>query len=84
MSDPSLPADYPVLLRQIVQRIRHVRTRALLAVNHELVLLYWQIGNDLCARRRHDSAWGAGVTTQLAADLTRDFPDMTGWSPRNL
>jgi hypothetical protein len=54
-----------------------------IAVNREMVLLYWQIGRDILQRQAQEG-WGAKVIDRLAADLHRAFPDMTGLSPRNL
>jgi predicted nuclease of restriction endonuclease-like (RecB) superfamily len=51
--------------------------------NRELVLLYWQIGRDILARQA-EQGWGAKVIDRLAADLRTAFPDMKGFSPRNL
>jgi predicted nuclease of restriction endonuclease-like (RecB) superfamily len=52
-------------------------------VNQELVLLYWSIGRDILVRQENEG-WGARVIDRLAADLRRDFPEMTGLSARNL
>jgi len=57
--------------------------RAALAVNRELVLLYWRIGQDILERQRQ-SGWGSKVIDRLAADLRSAFPEMSGFSPRNL
>jgi predicted nuclease of restriction endonuclease-like (RecB) superfamily len=57
--------------------------RAVLAVNQELVLLYWGIGNEILARQKEDG-WGTRVIERLAKDLRSAFPDMQGLSPRNL
>jgi predicted nuclease of restriction endonuclease-like (RecB) superfamily len=54
-----------------------------LAVNRELVLLYWQIGRDILARQQQQG-WGAKVIDSLAKDLQREFPEMKGFSSRNL
>jgi predicted nuclease of restriction endonuclease-like (RecB) superfamily len=78
-----LPDGYDELLRQIKERIRSAQLRAALAANHELVLLYWQIGREILARQEQEG-WGAKVIDRLSADLRRSFPDMTGLSPRNL
>jgi len=47
--------------------------RASIAVNRELVLLYWQIGRDILDRQQREN-WGAKVIDRLAADLKREFP----------
>jgi predicted nuclease of restriction endonuclease-like (RecB) superfamily len=74
---------YQILLRELKERIRTARLRAALAVNEELVLLYWGIGREILARQAVEG-WGSRVIDRLSADLRRDFPDMTGLSPRNL
>lgn len=48
-----------------------------------LVLLYWQIGRDILTRQQQQG-WGAKVIDRLAADLRDSFPEMKGFSPRNL
>jgi predicted nuclease of restriction endonuclease-like (RecB) superfamily len=80
----SLPPDsYAQFLADLKSRIRAAQLRAALAVNHEMVLLYWQIGRDILDRQQREN-WGAKVIDRLAADLKRTFPDMKGFSPRNL
>ena len=46
-------------------------------------MLYWQIGQTILERQR-DSGWGAKVIEQLAKDLAKAFPEMKGFSSRNL
>jgi predicted nuclease of restriction endonuclease-like (RecB) superfamily len=74
---------YDDFLRDLKSRIRTAQTHAALAVNRELVLLYWQIGRDILTRQK-DEGWGAKVIERLANDLRKEFPDMKGFSPRNL
>ena len=78
-----LPADYGPWLAELKGRIHAAQQRAALAVNRELVLLYWQIGRDILARQGREG-WGAKVIERLAQDLRNAFPDMRGFSPRNL
>jgi predicted nuclease of restriction endonuclease-like (RecB) superfamily len=80
---PALPVDYPVFLADVKARIAAARTRAVLAVNSELIKLYWEIGHEILEREQREG-WGARVISRLAADLRREFPDMTGLSLRNL
>ncbi|MDO8446058.1 MAG: PDDEXK nuclease domain-containing protein [Deltaproteobacteria bacterium] len=74
---------YEEFLRDLKARIRTAQVRAALAVNSELVLLYWQIGRDILTRQEQEG-WGAKVVERLAADLCREFPDMKGFSRANL
>jgi len=77
------PAGYADWLADLKTRIHAAQQRAALAVNRELVLLYWQIGRDILARQA-EQGWGAKVIDRLAADLRTAFPDMKGFSRANL
>lgn len=70
-------------LRDLKERIRRAQVQAVLVVNRELVLLYWQIGCDILTRQQQQG-WGAKVVTQLAKDLRKEFPEMKGFSRTNL
>jgi predicted nuclease of restriction endonuclease-like (RecB) superfamily len=75
--------DYEDLLARLKSQIRTAQVRAAVAVNRELVLLYWRIGKEILLKQ-HEQGWGAKVIDQLAKDLRQEFPDMQGFSPRNL
>ncbi|KVU66177.1 PDDEXK nuclease domain-containing protein [Burkholderia ubonensis] len=75
--------DYRSWLTDLKQRVEHARQRAAASANRELVTLYWQIGRDILERQQQ-RGWGAKVIDQLARDLKDAFPDMRGFSPRNL
>jgi predicted nuclease of restriction endonuclease-like (RecB) superfamily len=74
---------YAALLASIKERIQKAQVRAAVAVNHELVLLYWGIGKEILARQSMEG-WGKNIIPRLAKDLSAQFPDMRGLSPRNL
>lgn len=78
-----IPAGYTDWLLELKTRINSAQQRAALAVNRELVLLYWQIGRDILARQA-EQGWGAKVIERLAHDLRAAFPEIKGFSPRNL
>jgi predicted nuclease of restriction endonuclease-like (RecB) superfamily len=77
------PEGYGDWLTDLKLRIHSAQQRATLAVNQELVLLYWQIGHDILTRQA-SQGWGAKVIERLAQDLRAAFPEMKGFSPRNL
>jgi predicted nuclease of restriction endonuclease-like (RecB) superfamily len=83
MTGLKLPNDYDVFLKSLKERVRAAQLRASLAVNCELVLLYWGIGRDILARQE-EQGWGAKIVDRLAADLRQEFPQIAGFSPRNL
>ena len=78
-----LPADYAGALNDIKERIHSERLRVTLAANAAMVLLYWDIGRIILDRQKKEG-WGAKVIDRLSHDLKIAFPDMTGFSPRNL
>jgi len=78
-----IPPDYAAWLAELKDAIRTARLKAGLAVNWELVLLYWRIGKEIL-ERQSAQGWGAKVIDQLARDLRAEFPDMRGLSPRNM
>jgi len=77
------PKGYAAWIAEVKVRVRAAQLRASLAVNHELIALYWSIGRDLLERRAK-SKWGDGVIARASADLRAEFPDMQGSSASNL
>ncbi len=83
MTDSVLSPDYDSFLAELKGRIQAAQVRAASAVNSELVLLYWQIGREI-VQRQESEGWGAKVIDRLSADLRQAFPEMKGFSARNL
>jgi predicted nuclease of restriction endonuclease-like (RecB) superfamily len=78
-----LTGDYQQFLQNLKQRICNAQLRAALSVNQELVLLYWQIGREILTKQQQQG-WGAKVIDRLSSDLRSAFPEMKGFSSRNL
>jgi len=72
-------ARYNAFFDALKVRIRTAQLRASLAVNQELMLLYWHIGREIL-KRQQEEGWGSKVVSKLAQDLKREFPDMKGFS----
>ena len=64
-------------------RIRQSQIKAAVKVNSELLRLYWQMGSEIVEKQKN-AHWGDGFLKQLSNDLMSDFPDMKGFSYRNL
>lgn len=75
--------EYQTWIIELKQRIRQTQIKAAIKVNAEMLRLYWSIGEDII-NKKAESVWGDGVITQLSDDLRYTFPDMQGFSPRNL
>ena len=86
MSNPAfslIPENYDQFLRNLKEQIQVAQIRASLAVNSELILLYWQIGQAILERQRNEG-WGAKIIGKIARDLKQEFPNLQGLSARNL
>jgi predicted nuclease of restriction endonuclease-like (RecB) superfamily len=79
----ALPDNYDDFLRSLKAKIKQAQAKAALSVNQELILLYWQIGQGILLKQQHEQ-WGSQAIERLAQDLRRSFPDMKGFSARNL
>ena len=73
-------SEYFDVLEQVKERIRAAQYRAVLGVNREQILLFWNIGYVIIA----NSQWGNRFIDNLAKDIKSDFPNATGYSVRNL
>jgi len=77
------PADYAAWLGALKTRVRSAQLQAAARVNRELIALYWDLGRAIVnAQAQH--AWGEEIVDQVAADLQREFPGMTGFSRANV
>jgi predicted nuclease of restriction endonuclease-like (RecB) superfamily len=83
MASLKKPEGYAQLLNDLKARIQAARTRAALAVNRELIALYWDIG-EMIVERQRQHGWGDAIVDRLSQDLRREFPDNKGFSRSNL
>ena len=81
LTDP--PEGYGEWLTEVKARIFAARQRAALAVNAELLRVYWQIGHDILDRQ-YAQGWGVKIVERLSHDLRQAFPDLGGFSRANL
>ncbi|MBI3235463.1 MAG: DUF1016 domain-containing protein [Bacteroidetes bacterium] len=75
--------QYGELLFKLKGKIKTAQQTAMLAVNNELLNVYWEIGFSI-AEQEQLAGWGGKIIDKLAADLKTEFPTMKGLSPRNL
>ena len=83
--ETTLPADkqYMLFLNDIKTRLKAAQLRAALAINSELIKFYWQLGTDLIEKQKTHQ-WGDHFLQQLSLDMRQAFPEMRGFSVRNL
>ena len=78
-----MPEGYTIFLKVLKERIRKSQLKAAVGVNQELILLYWQIGRGIVIQQEK-MGWGEKVIEKLSKDLLSSFPEMRGFSSRNL
>jgi Protein of unknown function (DUF1016). len=76
-------AQYKKWIADLKAKIRSVQIKAALSVNKELLTFYWELGTDI-VQKQTVALWGDGFLNQLSSDLMAEFPDIKGFSRRNL
>jgi len=75
--------SYLNLIEEIKQKIRNQRVSVVINANSSMIKLYWNIGRTIL-QKQADEGWGAKVIDRLAHDLKVAFPEMSGFSARNI
>lgn len=81
--DAAQVKGYAEFLGMLKQRIQSAQFRAAMAVNEELLALYWDLGREIVERQEREG-WGSSVIDRLSSDLRRSFPEIKGFSSRNV
>ncbi len=76
-------AEYKTWIIHLKTRLRSLQMKAAVSVNAALLEFYWELGADIVDKQKN-STWGDGFLKQLSADLMAEFPEMKGFSKRNL
>lgn len=74
---------YIKIFDQLKADIKETQLRAALLITKELILLYWRTGKVI-SEKVNNEGWGAKTMERLARDLKKEFPDVSGFSLRNL
>jgi predicted nuclease of restriction endonuclease-like (RecB) superfamily len=82
MADKEL-LNYGLVLQQLKNKIKTAKIQTVLAVNNELLKVYWEIGHVISEQEKA-AGWGGKIVDKLASDLKIEFPEMRGLSARNL
>ena len=83
MSDLVRSNDYRQWIVSVKERIQSSQIKAAIAVNRELLELYWYLGEQIIEKQQ-SAKWGDGFLDQLSRDLVAEFPEIKGFSRRNL
>ncbi len=75
--------EYKEFLTSLKNRVQQAQVKAAVVVNEQLIMLYWNIGGEICSKLETQK-WGSKFIENLAQDLRKAFPEMKGFSIRNL
>lgn len=79
----AMPESYQSFITQLKKQIKSERLKTILSANSAMVVMYWNIGKSIVERQKSEG-WGSKVIDRMSHDLKEEFPDMAGFSPRNL
>lgn len=82
-NEVSTSGEYITWVKELKQKFRQTQIKAHLAVNSAMLEFYWELGAEIVEKQKN-SIWGSGFLEQLSKDLSLEFPDMQGFSHRNL
>jgi predicted nuclease of restriction endonuclease-like (RecB) superfamily len=83
MTDSMPPTTYAAWITELKAKFRRIQIKAAVTVNRELLTFYWDLGAEII-KRQAESNWGERFIPQLSHDLIVEFPEIKGFSPRNL
>lgn len=75
--------NYAKFVNHLKLKIRSAQFKAALAVNRELIRLYWEIGNEIVDRQQNEG-WGTSVIERVSRDIQNEFPGIEGFSITNI
>jgi len=76
-------SEYKHWLKDLKQKVLQSQLKAVVKVNSALLQFYWELGEEII-QRQVQASWGDGFLKQLSQDLMAEFPDMKGFSERNI
>jgi predicted nuclease of restriction endonuclease-like (RecB) superfamily len=76
-------SDFVEWVTTLKTKIRSARNKLAFSINSQVLELYWELGKDI-AEKQQNSDWGSGFIEQIATELKHEFPDITGFSRRNV
>ena len=75
--------NYAKFVNSLKAKIRSAQVKGAIAVNRELIKLYWEIGREIIEKQEREG-WGGNVLEKVAKDLQNEFPGVEGFSRRNI
>ena len=83
MKEYGIQKEYIQWIKELKLKIKAAQSQAVLSINSQLILLYWELGKEISEKQKN-SSWGSNFIERTASELTGEFPEMKGFSRRNL
>lgn len=74
---------YLQFIEEIKKEIQKQRVSVVMNANASMICLYWNIGRAIL-EKQEEEGWGTKVIDRMSKDLKTAFPEMSGFSPRNI
>lgn len=78
-----IDTEFKTWISQIKKQVRGAQIKASIAVNEEMLELYWNIGKDI-SERNFEKSYGSKFFEKTSSELKTEFPDTQGFSVTNL
>lgn len=75
--------SYRIWLEDIKRKIKTAQLKLAVTANTQLIELYWELATNIIQKQK-ESSWGDSILERLSVDLCLSFPNINGFSRRNL
>jgi len=76
-------SEYKNWISELKSKIHAARMKVAYSINSQLLEMYWQIGKDI-SEKQEKAKWGSKLIEQIAIELKHEFPEIKGFSRRNI
>lgn len=83
MKNEIIALEYKSFIQEVKAQIQSAQIHAVMKVNATMLDLYWRIGQSILVKQAQ-SSWGDSMLLRMSRDLQSEFPDLKGFSYRNL
>ncbi len=76
-------SDYSVWIKELKAKIHEAKRKVAYSINSQLIELYWDLGRSI-TEKQIKANWGSNLIEKTSIELTHEFPEIKGFSRRNL
>ena len=83
MDQNQINIEFASWINSLKKKVQSARQKIAFSINSQLLELYWEIGKDVDSKLK-SSNWGTNIIDKISSELTSEFPDIKGFSRRNI